>query len=123
MSSELKSVAAVKLAAAAIVTANGNGSAIDLQAYDGDLLLVLNSSAANGANVTLDVKVQHSANGSTGWEDSGVAFTQVTNAAASYQAVRATAEQFHRYIRVVDTVAGTSPSVPRAISMVASAAR
>ena len=122
MSGQLNSVAALKLAVAAAVTASGNGSSVDLLAYDGNMTLTLNSAATNGANVTLDVKIQHSSDNST-WSDSGVAFSQVTNAAASFQNLYVTSEQFKRYIRVVDTVAGTSPSVPRAVTAVAKAAR
>lgn len=122
MSGQLNSVAVLKLAAAAAVTATGNGSAVDLLAYDGNMTLTLNSAAGNNANVTLDVKIQHSSDNSN-WSDSGVAFTQVTNAAASFQNLYVTCEQFKRYIRVVDTVAGTSPSVARSVTAVAKAAR
>lgn len=122
MSGQLNSVAVLKLAAAAAVTATGNGLSVDLLAYDGSITLTLNSSAGNNANVTLDVKIQHSSDNSN-WSDSGVAFTQVTNAAASFQNLYVTCEQFKRYIRVVDTVAGTSPSVARSVTAVAKAAR
>ena len=118
MSAQLKAVSVVKLAASATVTATGNGSAVDLQGFDGDLKLVLNASATGGAGQTLDVKVQHSANGTTGWADTGVAFAQVTNAAAAFEVLSANAEQFHRYIRVVDTMAGTTPTVTRGVALV-----
>lgn len=118
MSAQLKAVSVVKLAESAAVTANGNGTAVDLVGFDGDLKLILNASATGGAGQTLDVKVQHSANGTTGWADASVAFTQVTNAAASFQELNVTTEQFHRFIRLVDTVGGTTPTVNRGAVLV-----
>lgn len=118
MSGEFRGIAVASLAAATLVSANANRAAFDLLNYDGDLRLVLDSTATDGSGETLDVKIQHSDDGSTGWADSGVAFAQVTNAAASYQVVAAKAEQFKRYIRVVDTVAGTSPTASRAVSLI-----
>ena len=117
MSAQLKAVQVVNVATAAAVTTNGESGAVDLLQYDGDVRLVLNSGATNGAGRTLDVKIEHSADGTT-WTDSGVAFTQVTNAAASHQIVGVTAEQFKRYIRATDTVAGSSPSVVRSVDLV-----
>lgn len=117
MSAQLKAVSVVKLAAAATVTANGNGASVDLVGFDGDLKLVLNASATGGAGQTLDVKIQHSNDGTT-WADSGVAFTQVTNAAAAFEVLNVTAEQFRRYIRAVDTVGGSTPTVVRGLALV-----
>lgn len=118
MSAQLKGVVAVSVAGAAVVTANGNGSAVDLKSYDGDIKLILSASATGGAGQTLDVKIQHSNDGTT-WADSGTAFATVTNAAASYQVINATAEKFHRYIRAVDTVGGSTPTVARSVVLVA----
>lgn len=117
MSAELKNINVASLAAVATVTENGNGAAFDLRAYDGDIRLVLDSTATGGADETLDVKIQHSADNST-WADSGIAFAQVTNAAASYQVLAVNADKFKRYIRAVDTVAGTTPTATRAVSLV-----
>lgn len=117
MSAQLKAVNVLKLAAAATITENTNGSAVDLRPYDGDVKLVLNASATGGADETLDVKIQHSSDNSS-WSDAGVAFAQVTNAAASFQVLNVTAEQFKRYIRAVDTVAGTTPTVTRSVELV-----
>lgn len=120
MSGELRAIQTSILAPAATVTATGNGSSFDLLNFDGHCQIVLTASATGGAGQTLDVKIQHSANG-TDWTDSGIAFAQVTNAAASVQTLYATIEQFHRYIRVVDTMAGTTPTVARAVVMAAKA--
>lgn len=117
MSGEFRGIVVASLAAATLVNANANRGAFDLRNYDGDLRLVLDSTATDGAGETLDVKIQHSDDNST-WADSGVAFAQVTNAAASYQVISTTAERFKRYIRVVDTVAGASPTASRAVSLI-----
>lgn len=116
MSSELKAITVVALAAAAAVTAGVNGAAFDLRPYDGDIRLALSSAAGTGTNPTLDVKIQHSDDGTT-WTDSGVTFTRVTTAAAG-EVLVLTAERFKRYIRAVDTVGGTTPSFARAIHFV-----
>lgn len=117
MSAELKALDFKSIADAAGVTANGNGTAFDLRPYDGDIRLMLNANTVGGTTPTLDVKIQESEDNST-WTDSGVAFTQVTSG-ASFQVKVATAEQFKRYIRVVDTVGGTTPSFGRSVNLVA----
>jgi len=111
------------LAAAARITATGNGSAVDVRPYKGHALLVLNSSATEASDNTLNVKVQHSADGSTGWTDTGVAFAQVGNAAASAQVVEVNVDRFKRYIRVVSTLAGTTPAATRSVELIAQADR
>lgn len=117
MSAELKALDFRAVATAGGVTTNTNGSAFDLRPYDGDIRLMLNANTVSGTNPTLDVKIQHSEDNST-WVDSGVAFTQVTSG-SSFQVRVATAEQFRRYIRVVDTVSGTTPSFGRSVNLVA----
>ncbi len=110
------------------ITATTNGPAVDLLAFDGKAMIALNSGATEGATMTLDVKIQHSADGSTGWADATIlsgaaqvpaAFAQVTNAAASAQTMDIDISTFHRYIRAVQTLAGTSPAVTAAVSLVA----
>lgn len=119
MSAELKAILAVNVAPAAAVTTNTNSTGIDLRAYDGEIELILNAAAAaGGGSNTLDVKIQESDDNST-FADAGVAFTQVTSGGASFQRIRATAKQFKRYIRAVSTVAGTTPSCVRSVSMIA----
>lgn len=108
----------VSIAPAVAVTADGNGAAVDVTNYIGKALLHLDASATAGADNTLDVKLQHSADG-TSWADAGVAFAQVTNAAASLQTVEVDVDRFKKYVRAVDDVAGTTPSVVRSVVMVA----
>lgn len=102
----LKAVQAIQADAHAAGTVNG--SAIDTKGFH-EVLVALNA-GANGSSGTVDVKVQESDDGSTGWVDiTGAAFVQVTesNDVAIYQGrVRMTPTR-KRYLRVV-AVVGTA---------------
>lgn len=94
---------------AATFTADANGSAVDVSEYDSPVAVVLNASAGTG-DMTLDVKLQESADGSTGWADvAGAAFTQVTTTASSQKLVFNPAETA-KFVRAVIDVGGTTPS-------------
>lgn len=110
------------------ITATTNGPAIDLRSYDGRAMIALNSGATEGAGQTLDVKIQHSADGATGWTDATVspgggnlAFAQVTNAAASAQTIEFITKDLHRYVRAVQTLGGASAAVTASVSLIAKA--
>lgn len=118
MSAELKAIELKSVAAAAAVALTANGTAFDLRPYDGDIQLVLDSAAGAGTTPKLDVKIQHSDATSSGWADTGIAFTQVTDEAAAFEVLHLTADQFKRYIRIVETVAGTNPVFARAVTLV-----
>lgn len=93
---------------AASFDADANGSAIDVSEYDDNVAVLLNASAGTG-NMTLDVKLQQSANGSTGWTDiSGAAFSQVTTSASS-QMISFNPAYTSKYVRAVVDVGGTTP--------------
>lgn len=108
--------------APATVTTDANGSAIDRLRYS-HLMADLNVTVSSGTLPTLDVRVQDSADGSTGWANftpnvvfdnnlSGVttaAFPQVTTTGISKLDVDLSAAK--RYIRFVQTVGGTQPSM------------
>lgn len=113
----MRNLKVVRLATAGRITASGNGSAVDVKPYSGEARLVLNSGAGSASGVKLDVKIQHSDDGST-WADTGIAFAQVTDAAPSFQVVGVNVDRFRRYIRAVDTVAG-SGNVERSVELVA----
>lgn len=119
---DMRGYTAISIAQAAL-TASGNGPAVDVSGFSGECRLVLSASATAGADNVLAVKVQHSANGTTGWEDSGVAFDEVTNAGAAFEEVGCSIDRFHRFIRVVDTLTGTTPTVVRAVTLFAKADR
>jgi len=100
-------------------SATANGSAVDILHYEGHATAIIQSAAGTGTTPTLDVKLQDSSDGSTGWADiTGAAFAQVTNAAASRQIVKFNASAAKRYIRAVATVGGTTPSFACAVSFI-----
>lgn len=108
----------LSLRAAAAITATDNGPAVNVADFTGNGYLVLNSSATGGAGQTSDVKVQHSDDGATNWTDTGVAFSQVTNAAASHQVLFVPFDQFKKFVRVVNTLGGATPTVTAAVEAV-----
>lgn len=99
-------------------TATTNGSAVDTFGYN-SAAVTLEVGAVSGTSPTLDVKIQESADGSTGWADvSGATFTQVT-AANNSQIIRVEGlgTSRKRYLRAVATIAGTSPSFTLAVEL------
>jgi len=104
--------------ASASVSATATSSAIDLKDFDGDVLLVLNSAAGTGSSPTLDIKVQDSdETGGTYGDLSGAAFTQVTTS-ASLQTLEVNKDECKRFIKLVQTVGGSSPVFVYGISLV-----
>ena len=104
--------------ASASVTATATSGAIDLKEFDGDVLLVLNCAAGTGSSPTLDIKVQDSdETGGTYGDLSGATFTQVTDA-ASVQTLEVNKDECKRFIKVVQTVGGSSPVFVYGISLV-----
>ena len=94
----------------AAVTSTATSAAIDLKEYDGDVSLILTSAAGTGSSPTLDVKVQDSdASGGTYGDLTGAAFTQVTDS-ASMQVITFSKDEAKRYIKIVQTVGGSTPS-------------
>jgi len=73
---------------------------------------VLNASAGTGTTPTLDVKLQHSDDNSTFADVTGAAFAQVTSdsGTAGVQVLKLNVSDLKRYLRVIGTIAGTSPS-------------
>ena len=105
--------------ASASVTATATSSAIDLKEFDGDVLLVLNCAAGTGSSPTLDIKVQDSdETGGTYADLSGATFTQVTDS-ASVQTLEVNKDECKRFIKLVQTVGGSSPVFVYGVSLVA----
>ena len=105
--------------ATAAVTSTATSAAIDLKEYDGDVSLILTSAAGTGSSPTLDVKVQDSDSSSGTYGDlSGAAFTQVTDS-ASMQVITFSKDEAKRYIKIVQTVGGSTPSFTFSINGVA----
>jgi hypothetical protein len=102
----------VELAPAASRTSTLTGTGIDVLEYEGVALVLLNASAGTGTNPTLDVKLQHSDDDSTYEDVNSGAFSQVTDAAetAGVKVMKLNVSDLKRYLRVVGTIAGTTPS-------------
>jgi hypothetical protein len=94
----------ITLAASAARTATGTGSAVEM-GDSGILRLTLDITAASGTTPTLDVAIQTSQDGSTGWT-TVASFAQQTGVAT----VRKVFAGFDRYARASWTIAGTTPS-------------
>jgi hypothetical protein len=108
----------VNLHATAARTATGSATGVDVQAYDGDLVLVLDSAAGTGTTPTLAVTVEHSdALGSGYTAITGAAFTQVTTT-ASQQKLVISKDEAKRYVRVTYTIGGSTPSFTFSVNAV-----
>lgn len=90
-------------------TATANQTGVDVRDYDGQLLIILESSAGGGTAPTMDVKIQDSADNSSFADVSGKVFTQVAGS-QSRQTMSLEANSVRRYIRAVKTIGGTSPT-------------
>ena len=100
------------------VTSTATSSAIDFLEYDGYVLLVLDCAAWTGTSPTLDVKITNSdASGGTYTDLSGAAFTQVVDA-ASMQTLVINKDSAERYIKIVQTITGSSPSFTFSINLI-----
>jgi len=103
-----------------------NGAAIDrLQsgALAGSCVIAANVGATTGtpSATTYDVRVQDSADGSTGWADVGAAITQKTSLTAALAQRDVDLTGARRFIRVVEVVAftgGTTPATPAAVDVI-----
>ena len=100
------------------VTSTATSSAIDLLEYDGDVLLVLDCAAGTGTSPTLDIKITECATtGGTYTDLSGAAFTQVVDA-ASMQTLVINKDSAERYIKIFQTITGSSPSFTFSINLI-----
>ena len=100
------------------VTSTATSSAIDLLEYDGDVLLVLDCAAGTGTSPTLDIKITECATtGGTYTDLSGATFTQVVDA-ASMQTLVINKDSAERYIKIVQTITGSSPSFTFSVNLI-----
>ena len=94
------------------VTGDGNGTGVDLQQFVGSVAVMLAAKNTAGTTPTLDIKLQDSADNSTGWADiTGAVFTQVTDAntsAATLEKIVLNVDACARYVRAVKDIGGTS---------------
>lgn len=99
-------------AVSAADTAAATGTGVDMQDYEGPVVITQNHGVSTG---TLDGKIQDSANNSSFADVSGLTFTQETTT-AGIQKLVVQSKRVRRYIRYVGTV-GTGPQVV-SVSMV-----
>lgn len=91
-------------------TASGNGSGVDTRGY-GEAAVVVSVGAVSGTAPTLDIKLQESDDDVTYADVAGAAFAQMTASDAnSVKKGSVDLSQRKRYLRLVRTIAGTSPS-------------
>jgi len=104
------------LAGSAVATING--TAIDTKGYSEAMVVLI--AGAFTATGTLDVKVQDSTDGSTGWADvTGAAFAQLidsTDDTIKIARLKLDGNGIKRYIRIVSTV-GTA-AAPHGVTVV-----
>lgn len=72
------------------------------------VIFVANVTASSGTTPTLDIKIQDSIDSGATWQDTGIAFTQITTVLAT-TSVRTTTP-LAPMIRAVCTIGGTTPS-------------
>lgn len=118
----------VGVAAGAYITTDGNSSAIDRLTYE-HMIATANVVMNSGTLPTLDLSIQDSANGSTGWADltpsyllgsndstvTTAKFPQITTDGIYKLDVDLGAAK--RYIRFVKTVGGTTPQIYVAVNV------
>lgn len=115
----MRGVTTLALAVSASITASGNGAAVDVSDFHGLAKIVLNSGVVNAGTNT--IKLQHSADGSTNWTDTGDTFAAVTTVAATgQQELMVNCDKYRRFVRVVDTLAGGATAVVRGVTLVGS---
>ena len=114
----LEKVSVVAGVATAAVTSTATSSAIDLLEYDGDVFLILDSAAGGGSSPTLDIKLTECATtGGTYTDLSGATFTQVTGS-ASMQTLAINKDSSKRFIKIVQTIGGSSPTFTFSINLI-----
>lgn len=120
LTNSLGKATTVSLSPSAASAATFSSTGVDVTAYEGEALVVLDSSAG-GSGATMDTVIEESSDNSS-WaalaQGNASAFTQVTNAAASHQVKRIDLDKCKQYLRVTSTIAGTA-SFKNAVVLVA----
>ena len=89
-----------------VVAATGNGSAIDLQGYEGSGAFIL-SAEAGGSGVTYAVKLTECAtSGGTYTDVTDGAFTTTSANTAAFEKIYLNVSSLKRFVKVSTTVAG-----------------
>lgn len=108
----------IALSPAAAPTATATSAAVEISDFTGNAKVILDA-AQPAAGQTLDVKLQHSDTSGGTYTDTGISFTQVTNAGgASYQVQDISVDGLKKFIKVVRTIAGGATALPHAVTLV-----
>jgi len=94
------------------------GSGVDLQGYEGQIHFTLQCGAVSGTTPTLDGKLQDSADNSSFADVTGATFAQCTTS-NDKRDLTLDVRNLRRYVKVVLTIAGSSPVFLNAVSAVA----
>lgn len=99
------------IAAVAAITTTAGLSAVDVTDFEGEVDFLLHHAAATGTlTPTVTAKLQHSVDGSTNWADvTGGAFAAITGT-AGLQRKRLKVDGLRKFVRLHNTVSGTTPS-------------
>lgn len=107
------------LLAAASRNASANGTGIDVSAYEGSAIAVVEFANVSGTNPTIDVKLQESdTSGGTYTDISGASITQGTTV-ATITKIPFEIQAAKKFVRAVVTLGGTSPVYTCAVYLVA----
>lgn len=101
------------LRAPASVSADGNGTGVDLAGYEGQIAIHQSVGTPTGTTPTLDSKLQHSSDNSAWTDVTGGVFTQATAAGAEKLVLNR--NDLKRYVRHVVDVGGTTPVFPMSV--------
>jgi hypothetical protein len=115
---QLTSLSVAVLAAAGRIAASTPSVGVDLSDFTGNAMFLLSASATEAAATTADFKVQSSDTLNGTYVDSGIVFTQVTNAGPSVQRPLFTTDGLKRFVRVMPTLGGTSPAVTYSLAVI-----
>lgn len=96
--------------------ANVNSGPVSAPQEGGPMLVCAHITAATGTTPTLDITVEQSANGTSGWAAiTGGSLSQITAAGNRVGFVCPT----QPYVRVVATIGGTTPAITGKVAVVA----
>ena len=106
----------IALLPSAVNTSTATGTGVDVSGFQGKLKLVLDTAIGTGTTPTLDVTVEDGLTlggayaAVTDANGDAYAFTQVTDAAAVLASIAVDTRDCRKFIRVVATITGTTPS-------------
>lgn len=99
----------LNLKAIASISATGLSSAIDLQDYEGEILVAVDVANVSGTTPTLDFKLTEASTSGGSYTDvASGGGTQVTTV-ASFQTISLNSDSMKQFVKLSYTLAGTDP--------------